>query len=458
MFALRPYQSDAIAALRANYAAGIRRQVLVAPTGAGKTVMAAALMEKAVETGAPILFLAHRRELIDQPSALLEQMGIPHGIIRANDPRTDRSKPVQVASIQTLIRRHAPDARLVFIDECHRAGATSYQKILTQYPHAAVIGLTATPYRQNGTPLGDIFSRIVATQDYWQLVQDGYLVPMRVFAPSQPDLVGLARKGYDYDPEAAATIMNTRRLLGDTVTHWRQLADDRPTIAFATTVEHSKQLARSFDRAGITATHVDGTTPEHERIQVWDTLASGEIRVVTNVGIATEGVDCPPVSCIILATPTRSLTKYLQCCGRASRPHAESGKRDAIVLDHAGCSIEHGLPQDSREWSLEAKAVKAPSPRVCSYCFKVCPARARTCEHCGREFPIEKVAERKMIRTSSGELVEVTMATMTTKQEKWDELERQRVARGYKRGWSSHQYRNIFGVWPCGVVGRREVG
>src|SRR3990172_812358 len=200
---LRPYQSEAIAALRDMLRRGLRRVILVSPTGSGKTVMACALMQSAVARGNRVLVLAHRKELIDQCSEKLDRFGVPHGVQMAEHPRWRPQDPVQVASVATLIRRltgpRRPEAELIVVDECHHARAETYQKILDSYPGAPVIGLTATPWRSDGKGLGELFQDRVVAATVAQLTASGDLVPSAGFSYEIPDLAQVRTTGGDYN-------------------------------------------------------------------------------------------------------------------------------------------------------------------------------------------------------------------------------------------------------------------
>ena len=181
---LRDYQVNAILALQKKLAEGIKRIVIVAPTGSGKTTIAGNIIANAVNQGLYVLFIAHRRELINQAYHRLIQMGITEhntGIIMADDPRKRPEAQVQVASIDTLRNRIKPQADIVFIDECHRAPANSYRKVIEHYPEAIHLGLTATPIRADGQGLKNIYEDLLEVSSICELIDQGYLVRPRLF-------------------------------------------------------------------------------------------------------------------------------------------------------------------------------------------------------------------------------------------------------------------------------------
>jgi DNA repair protein RadD len=353
---LRDYQVDVIGRFGAEVAAGRRRILLVAPTGSGKTVIGGAIIEAAVTAGKRILFLAHRRELVAQASRKLHDVGVDHGIVQAGFPSRPGAR-VQVASIPTLHARavrtysmELPPAGLVVVDEAHHARARTYQRLIGAYPDETVLGLTATPCRGDGRGLGNIFEVLVECPSVAELTAAGYLVGTKVYAPSRPDLTGVQVTHGDYNETQLAQRMDVDHLVGDIVSHWLRLANRRRTVCFATGVAHSVHLRNEFRAAGVLAEHIDGSTPLEERDAILARLAGGTVEVVCNAMVLTEGFDCPPISCIILARPTKHMGLYRQMVGRVLRP--APGKVDALVLDHAGAVFTHGFVEEPVLWTL----------------------------------------------------------------------------------------------------------
>lgn len=408
---LRPYQSQAIAeardALRVHH-----RVLIVAPTGAGKTTIAAEIIRRAVERGGVVWFLAHRKELIDQASARLDQFGIRHGVIMAQHWRDRPQERVQVASVQTLVNRDV-DIRpsLIIIDEAHRATANSYQIVIENAGKPRVIGLTATPIRGDGKGLASMFDAMVQCPTIGELMRDGYLVPDRAFAGRRIDLAGVEVRGSDYDATQLSDAMNKPHLIGDVVSEWRRLAAGRPTMVFAAGVKHSRTLVEAFLAAGVAAAHLDGETPKQEREAILRRLADGRLMVVCNAMVLTEGVDVPVVSCVVLARPTKSKGLYLQMAGRGLR--TAPGKQDCLILDHGNCTMEHGLVRRDQNWQLTEDAQRRRGKQV-SYAetFKVCPdcgavhdLQDEACE-CGYRFAARP--KQKPLKVYNGVLEEVT--------------------------------------------------
>jgi DNA repair protein RadD len=355
---LRPYQTEVIDRFNSEVAAGNRRVLLVAPTGSGKTVIAAAMIAAVAEQGSHVVVISHRREIVAQTVTKLYVAGIDAGIIQAGFPPRP-GQAVQVASIQTLharaIRSSAmemPPADILVIDEAHHARAATYGDVIAAYPDAVIIGLTATPCRADRRGLGNIFNSLVECPQVAALVEQQYLVKSQVYAPSTPDLTGVATSRGDYVEAQLSARVNTAQLVGDIVTHWHKLAECRPTVCFATGVEHSVHIRNEFRQSGILAEHIDGQTPAEERDAILRGLAEGRVELVTNCAVLTEGFDCPDIGALILARPTKSLGLFRQMIGRALR--TAPGKTDAIILDHSGGVFVHGLPEDEIAWALES--------------------------------------------------------------------------------------------------------
>lgn len=369
--AFRGYQSRAIDSARTKLAASIRRIILNAPTGAGKTVIATGIIHLALARGKRILFVAHRRELIDQCCEKLEAGGITdYGVIMAGSKRIRPDAPVQVASIQTLVRRQLPPADLIIIDEAHRAVSRSYLNVTANYPRAAVIGLSATPERLDGKGLDQLFDDMVVVETVPNLIEQGFLVRPVGYEGPRPDLSGVRTRRGDYDESELAEAMDRPKLVGDIVRNWKRLASGRKTVAFAASVEHARHIAKEFWAAGVPAAAIDGGMRREARESVLADWRGGQLQVVANCMILTEGFDFPELSCAILARPTKSESLYLQMAGRIMR--TAPGKSDAVILDHGGCWAMHGGPHIAREWSLEGASARsnaeAPEVLKCPSC------------------------------------------------------------------------------------------
>jgi DNA repair protein RadD len=482
---LRPYQEAVVDDVRASLAAERCRVLVAMATGAGKTVVAAHLIDEAVQRGEGVLFVAHRRELIIQASNKLSDVGVTdHGIIKAGYP-TRLSAPVQVASVQTLHARAfrtrkigLPRFGLVVIDEAHHARARTYQQIVDAFPRSVIIGLTATPCRGDGLGLGNMFQELIEGPEVSELIAAGHLVGTRVFAPFRPDLSGVHTRQGDYVVSELATAMNQLALVGDIVENWFKHGGGRRTVCFAVDVAHSLAIRNEFQKAGVAAEHIDGKTPQDERDAILARLSAGELRAVSNCMVLTEGWDQPPVSCIVLARPTKRIGLYRQMVGRVLRPYP--GKQDAIVIDHAGAVHVHGFAEDPVYWTLHEDefAVNAthqarldhhaPGLTECPECHAV-RLEGQPCGSCGWR-PTQRP---RFVDFADGELGEVdrrrqvhpTEWTLDEQMAFYRQLMGVARQRDRKPGWAAHKFREKFGgvfppwSWnnlgplsPCGAV------
>jgi DNA repair protein RadD len=453
MIRLRAYQEQSIAELRAAIRCGKRRIMLTIPTGGGKTLTATSMILGAMAKGKRCLFVAHRKELIDQTVVAFQRMGVDRvGVIRASDPRLDPDQPIQVASIQTLARRKQRDFDLVIIDEAHRSMATSYtEHLFDRHDGAVIVGLSATPCRTDGKPLGKRFDHLVVGARYSQLIEEGHIVAPQVYStPVQADLSGVSTTAGDYNQGELGAVMSESRLVGDIYEQWRKHPRER-TVAFAVNVAHSMAIVERFCSHGVRAEHLDGKTPEAEREAILRRLGTGETELVSNVGVLCEGWDMPACKTLILARPTKSLGLYMQMAGRIFRPH--EGKMP-LILDHGDNVDRHGMPHIDRQWSLEdvVKKPKEAPAKVCKSCFAYIPAGSRVCPVCKTEQPAVE-SERKDITEN---VIPVDLALRIIEPQNTEVVQlayfRRMHAQCRSRGWKSqaavHRYREKFGQEP----------
>jgi len=306
--------------------------------------------------------------------------------------RANENAHVVVASID-MLRTHAPGHRdLVVVDEAHRIEAKTYQNLLDVLPSAKVLGLTATPWRLDGQGLANTFDDMLVMATPQELMVDGHIARPLTYgislAKAREMVRGIHSKRGDYTPAALGEALMKAPLLADAVDETQRLAPGLPTLVFAVSRAHGRALHERFAQAGRSVAYVDGDTPAKERAQTLDDLRLGVVDVVVNIDVLTEGFDCPPVKCVAIVRPTRSLTRFLQFVGRAARPYR--GKRP-IILDHAGNCYRHGLPDAVREWTLEDAApsdVTGSAPvKQCVECGVMMTTASTVCPECGAEQP-----------------------------------------------------------------------
>ncbi len=399
---LRDYQEHAIEALRDGIRRGMKRQVLVAPTGAGKTVIASHLLREADRKGSYALFLVDRVSLVDQTSATLDRYGIEHGIVQADHPRWAPRLNVQVCSIQTLAKRFLPrDPSLIVYDECHvRYGKTL--EFMAGLPDCVKVGLTATPFTRG---MGQDWDRAVNVRTTRSLIDGGHLVLPKIYIAKSPDDSDLGLNSYGEFSDSSATAAGIQ-IVGDVVQEWvgktrEHFGGPVKTIVFAATVEHGRELCAAFAAAGFNFQQISyrdkDDAERREKIEEFrrsDSIIDG----LVSCGVLTRGFDVPDVRCGISCRPYRkSLSSHMQEIGRVMRP--DGADKTAIWLDHSGNierfgldmwdvwengagELDHAATLDAKP--RERQQVKADKP-ICPECSEA--LRGNTCLCCGWEKP-----------------------------------------------------------------------
>jgi DNA repair protein RadD len=443
MIELRPYQENLANDIRHAFASGANRPLAVSPTGSGKTVLFSYITSQVQKRGSRVVIIAHRREILDQISATLKRVGVAHGFIQSGKPMANQS--AMVASIQTLARRldKIPTPDLVIIDEAHHSVSKSYVELFAAWSSAKFIGVTATPERLDGKGLGVMFDRMVLGPSVQWLIDNGFLARPVYYAPRETvDLSGVHKVAGDFDRAEAEELIDTPKITGDAVTHYRRLCSGQRAVAFCISVAHAQHVADQFCAAGIPAASIDGTLEPEVRSQRVADLTAGKIMVLTSCELISEGFDLPAVNAAILLRPTHSLSMHLQQLGRALRPC--HGKTHATILDHVGNCLRHGLAEQERAWDLEGreKRTKKSTPvetKQCSKCFAI--FTGTVCPQCGQQ---REITSRE-VEQVDGELQRLSIEDIAAKREARRQESKCRTledfkalarARGYKPGWA----------------------
>ena len=456
---LWPHQVEAFHALRQTVAQGVTRIVLSSPTGSGKTRLAAAIIDSALQKGKRVTFVVSNLSLIQQTMEAFYKEGIRDmGVIQGDHAMQDWSRPVQIASIQTLAsRKVCPRSDLVIMDEIHVLYDFAKKWIKDpDWQKVPFIGLSATPGTRG---LGKYFDTLLTVSTTAKLIEEGYLSKFRVFATGHPDLSGVKTVAGDYHEGELSQVMQSGGLTADIVQTWKQKWGKGKTLCFAVDCAHAQNIQERFQFAGIRCGYQDGRTPEAERREIKKKFHSGELEVVSNVGTLTTGTDWN-VHCLILARPTKSEMLYQQIIGRCLRTAPD--KDYALILDHSDTTRRLGFVTDI-DWSelddgkpnkkAEVKK-KEPLPKECEKCTYLMPRALKICPSCGNEMKITS-----SIWEQDGELVELTGSkkakakkgkewTMAEKGQFFSELKALGKQHGYKDGWAANQYRERIKAWP----------
>lgn len=402
---LRPYQQRTIDQARAAYSQGSRAILVVAPTGAGKTVIGSTIATSGAAKSR-VLWLAHRQELVDQVVPR-----VPPG--------------VRVTTVQALAASgERPPAEIVILDEAHHYLAAQWGAIAGHYRTALRIGLTATPERADGTPLGDLFDHLVVSASYSELLAGGWIVPCEVYAPDK-------RRG------------SLAMTPGEAV---RDLAAGRQSIVFCATVQEARDAAATIRGAAC----VDGETDGSVRKDLIEQFRAGELATLTNVYCLTEGFDAPAAAVCVIARGCSHSSTYLQMVGRVLRP--AGGKQQATLVDLCGVVHDHGWPTEDRAYSLTGEGIKRGGTKVviwqckgCGICLPAAPPN-RICTECGSRIPEPealRIARRRLERKERD-----AIAPPDQQAKAWDEIVKLARIKGYKMGWAWHRFRSRFGCDP----------
>jgi ATP-dependent helicase IRC3 len=345
MLTLRPYQDQCIAAvLAATKERRLRRQLVLLPTGTGKTIIFASIIR--IIRGR-VIVLVHRDELVQQSEDKI-RLVIPDadiGIVKAR--RNQINARIVIASVQTISQDHrlrqlTKDFALTVVDEAHHAAAPTYKKVLAALSSKLTIGFTATADRGDGQGLDDIFQDIVYTKDILEMITAGYLVDIKAKQLRlDVNFNKLHTRNGDFVESELEEMLLDANILVHGPAAYREHAADRKALAFVPTVKLAHDLADAFNKAGIVSAAIDAGTPLEQRRALLVRYARGEIRVLTNCMVLTEGYDDPSTDCIIMARPTKSRPLYTQMIGRGTRLHP--GKQNLLVLDFVGSTTRHDL-------------------------------------------------------------------------------------------------------------------
>lgn len=402
MIELRPYQRKLLRRAEAALAPERARVMMQLPTGGGKTIIAAHLLSRYLSRARKAVWLTHRTELAAQTVRMLvDAAGVDAWHVQrpSQAPMPARQRGVVIIMAQTAGRRAKnPDVwskydqgDLLIIDEAHHAAADGYERAMERW-RGRVLGMTATPWRLSLKEGFDhLFNNLVCGPQTSELQRDGFLCKARVIAPSPDRLIRGGEPGLSGDyTESGIERANADSpdiMTAGALEFWQERAHGRQTIIYAVSVKHAHRLTTVFREAGVAAHPMLGNTPADMRESMIRSFQNRNLTVLINVAVATEGFDLPDASCVIIARPTKSLALYLQMLGRGMRPKDDDG--DCVILDLAGNSLEHGLPNKRREWSLSPRGElflgDAPVVR-CDRCGELSPASIHNCPYCEAAF------------------------------------------------------------------------
>jgi superfamily II DNA or RNA helicase len=459
---LRPLQKIALESCRDVFRSGIKRFVLKATCGFGKTVLSAYFIKKAVKKGVRCLFVVDRIVLAEQTDKVFSKYGIFCGIQQADNPKWFPDRMVQIGSIQTLNRRDIDQYGLIIIDECH-CHYSGHTKLLEANKESFVIGLSSTPYSKS---LGKYYQALIEPITVKDMVKHKELVPFDIYGPSIADLSKLKIRAGEYTEDSLSEVYDQVDIIGDVVKQWKKLTPGKKTIVFGVNVAHIKHISKEFNKQGISACQINAYQPQIERQEALDGFIYGDTTVLCSVEVATKGFDCAAVEVVVLAVATKSHIKWEQTCGRSYRLYP--GKEKAIILDLGGNTERLDFPDsynfyeldNGKKYKSKLKKKERPElkPKACPSCDFVKPPGMRKCIACG--FIPDYIAD---VETAKGELKKLQRKakkeyTLAQKQSFLSQLNQHCENKKYKvgkngcYGWSIHKYIKKFGARPSNKI------
>ena len=424
---LRPYQTEAIVKIRDSLKTH-KSVVFTIGCGSGKSVLAGSIAKSATDKGNTVLFLVHRAELCEQIADTFYNLcGV--------DPKLS-----EIMMIQTARRRlkTLPKPTLIIVDEAHTFN-NAYEKVFQFFPDAYKIGFTATPCRLNQGGLGNLFEDIQTGVSTRWLIDNHYLSDYRYFSFPIVDTSGLHTRAGEFVQEEVNALMENKAVYSGAIEQYLKLTPGKKAMVYCSSIKASKEVVKEFIDNGVSAAHVDGTTPKAERERIIEAYRKGEITVVSNVDLFGVGFDDKDIEVTVLLRPTQSLALAVQQNMRCMR--YKEGKT-AIILDCCGNAARHGLPDDEREWSLETRKKQETIVKIreCENCYAVYPPTMHKCPYCGHV--ATKEIQRKDKKQVTVDLVELhrtetlkntrlSDAELTT----WEEVVEFQKAHKYKFQW-----------------------
>lgn len=460
MLELRPHQIEVIDALNEGFKTH-QRQILCAVTGFGKTECAMAIMQTAAAEGKKVAMVLDRIVLVEQTSIRLSKYSIPHGVMQSGHWRYRPFEPIQICSIQTLARRKFPDIDLLIIDEAHVA-YKSTMDFMKENPHIKVVGLTATPFTKG---LADIYTNVIGAQPMKSLVEDGWVVPMKVYIAKEIDMTGAKKIAGEWS-QADATERGMK-IVGNIVEEWTKktyeiFGEPRKTIVFCAGVEHGRELVNQFAAAGYNFVSISYKEDDEFKRQTIEDFAKPDTTIhgLIATDILTRGFDVSDVHIGVSARPfSKSFSSHVQQIGRILRPH--EGKEYGVWLDHSGNFLRFRNDWDDlyHDGVTELKAggetvkreltEREKKEAKCPACMALWTSKDNTCSSCGH---VRQVFQS--VTSIAGKLEELQEANRKLQIANTDffaELQYYGRSKGYKEGWAAIKYKEKFGVYPNGL-------
>lgn len=439
MYELHPYQKKLVQQTRQELANGKNSVLIQSPAGSGKSVVIAEIARLTVKKGGYVLFMVHRKELVEQITDSFKE----------NNVDLSHCTIMTVGRVKNRLGK-LPKPTLIITDETHHSLAKTYRNVYKFYLTTPRIGFSATPWRMNGKGLHDVYESMVKGPSVKWLISNKYLAPFKYYSVNLVNSDKLKKSSTgDYTNKSMDEAVG-KTIFGDVINTYKKVANGQQAIVYAHSVEYSQIVANSFNQAGISARHVDAKTPSTKREQIMTDFKAGKIKIICNVDLISEGFNVPDCSTVILLRPTASLVLFIQQSMRSMR--YKTGKV-ATIIDHVANYSRFGLPDDDFDWTLDDREKKrngrkddAPAIKTCDRCFRVVPAQSKICPFCGFEFEIEATEMQEDKNAKIEKIGEFKMvADYKNNQygkmkpddaDNVEDLYKIAKARGYKPGWA----------------------
>lgn len=436
---LRNYQNDLVDGIKQSILNGNKHIMVQSPPRSGKTVVMAHIAKGATDKGNTVLFFSHRKEINEQVVNTFKRNDVDMSLVTIDS----------VGKISRCLETLTQPS-LILIDEAHHVKAKTYLKIIEHFKDSVILMFTGTPVRLDGSGFNDIADDLIIGKSVKWLQDNGNIAPFKYYAPSLIDTTSLKKRGGEFTKKSVDDTMK-RVIYGDVIRHYEKLAKGKQAIVYTHSVEASESVSRTFNEQGYTSIAISGKTPPEERERAMRAFRYGELTIMVNCELFTEGIDLPNVDVCIMLRPTQSLSLYLQFAMRALNPR--DGKT-AIIIDHVGNVDRHGLPNADRDWSLKGvdktkKKTKLgePTTRTCDDCYATFWSVERICPMCGHENKptkeeIEIIREIQLEERRQEVASKVETFVTSDQCQTVEELKEFAKQHGYKPGWVYHQQKN----------------
>lgn len=440
---LRDYQKALVTSARNSLSKGNHNVLVQSPAGSGKTVTMAEIAKDATSKGNHVLFIVHRREIVDQVRQTFDKWGVDKALC-------------QIGMVQTITNRleKIETPKLILVDEAHHSLAKTYKRIFEKFEDANVIGFTATPVRLSGKGLKEVYDDLILGPEIQWLIDNRFLAPFNYYSVNLIDNEELKKSGTGDFTNKSIDNATKKMIYGDVINEYKRIADNTKTIVYTHNVAASVKVSEAFNKAGYSALQVDGKTAKEVRSKAMADFKSGKVKVLVNADLYGEGVDVPDCQTVIMLRPTESLSLFIQQSMRCMR--FKPGKQ-ATIIDHVANYTRFGLPNTPHKWTLADREKKKKSTNTtvdtpikqCAFCFAVIPAQSKNCPLCGHEvevvqteIKVDETARIEKIESNFNLQADYIVTKKISELKSYEELKAYAKARGYKQGWIYFQAKN----------------